>query len=327
MKVLVTGGTGFLGSHVADQLSQSGHQVRALVRPSSDTSFLKALDHVELVVGAVDDAETLPTAVDGVDAIIHSAGLVKAKRASDFERVNAEGTRHLLDAVKQRAPNLHRFVLVSSLTAGGPSHDGTPVGPKDDPHPVTHYGRSKLAAERIAARYSSEVPVITLRAPALYGPRDREVLIFFRSIKNGVLPMTTPVEAKQSMLYGPDCAAACIRAVDADIESGSLFCVDDGPPHSFLEMIEAAEAAMGRRARLRVPLPRPVTLGAAFATELFGKVTNRAVIFTRDKCNELFEQWVSDSTEARARLGWQPRVRFHEGIKLTIDWYKKNGWL
>ena len=327
MKVLVTGGTGFLGSHVAEQLNQSGHQVRALVRASSDTTFLKTLNDVELALGAVDDPQTLLAAVEGVDAVIHSAGLVKAKRESDFERVNAEGTRHLLDAVKQRAPNLRRFVLVSSLTAGGPSRDGTPVGPKDDPRPVTHYGRSKLAAERIAAGYSSDLPVIMLRPPTLYGPRDREVLIFFRSIKNGVLPMTTPVDAKQSMLYGPDCAAACIRAVDADIESGSLFCVDDGPPHSFLEMIEAAEAAMGRRARLRLPLPRPVTLGAAFATEIFGKVTNRAVIFTRDKCNELFEQWVSDSTDAREQLAWEPRVRFHEGIKLTIDWYKKNGWL
>jgi nucleoside-diphosphate-sugar epimerase len=106
-----------------------------------------------------------------------------------------------------------------------------------------------------------------------------------------------------------------------------LFYLDDGPPHSFLEMIEAAERAMDRRARLRIPLPRPVTLGAAFATELFGKVTNRAVIFTRDKCNELFEQWVSDSTEARKQLGWQPRLRFDEGIKLTIDWYREHGWL
>lgn len=327
MKVLVTGGTGFLGSHVAEQLTQSGHEVRALVRRSSDTKFLNTLENLRLVIGAVDDPASLDGAVEGVDAVVHSAGLVKAKRPEEFERVNAEGTRNLLEATKQRAPNLKRFVLVSSLTAGGPSRDGSPVHPQDEPRPVTYYGRSKLSAERIAKSFASELPVTIIRPPTLYGPRDREVLIFFRSIKNGVLPMTTPAHAKQSMLYGPDCAQACIRALEAPVESGSLYSVDDGPPHTFLEMIEAAEVAMGRRARLRFPLPRPVTLGAAFASEVFGKVTNRAVIFTRDKCNELFEQWVSDSSEARERLGWQPHVRFDEGIKLTIDWYKQHGWL
>lgn len=328
MTILVTGATGFLGSHIAEQLSKAGRPVRALVRKSSNKKFLESLKNIEFVYGSVDDAQSCIEATNGVTGIIHAAGLVKARSSEEFRQVNTDGTENLLLGA-QKAGTVERFVFVSSQATAGPSDEnGTPVRVGQETSPVTAYGRSKLAAERVLLAGTSTVPVTILRPPAIYGPRDNEILIFFKAVRNGVLPLTNPLEAKYSMIYGPDCAAACIRALDTDLESGTILFVDDGKPVTFREMIEQVEAALGKKAWIRIPLPRSLVRGAAAATELFGKVTNQAVMLTRDKCNELHAPgWVCDGSRAQEVLGWKPQVQFAEGVKLTAAWYKQEGWL
>ncbi|MEP7051629.1 MAG: NAD(P)-dependent oxidoreductase [Pseudomonadota bacterium] len=328
MTILVTGGTGFLGSHVIEQLSQAGRPVRALVRRSSDTRFLRTLSNVELVDGAIDDRASLDRAVAGVSAVVHSAGLVKARNLAEFTRVNARGTENLLEACLPLGASLKRFVHVSSVTVGGPSDAyGNPVSVDAAPRPVTDYGRSKLAAERLVVGKKDQLAVTIVRPPAIYGPRDREILAFFKSIKVGILPLLGSPQSKLSMVYGPDCARACIAAIDAKVPSGSIFAVDDGAVHTMAELIREAEAAMGKRAFLRIPLPRRVVEGAALLSESYGRLTNTAMMLTRDKCNELFDQWVCDGSKACADLGWAPTVSFSQGVKQTVDWYRNAGWL
>lgn len=328
MTVLLTGGTGFLGSHVAERLSRAGRPVRALVRKTSDTKFLKGLSGVELVEGAVDDRESFLAAAEGATAIVHVAGLVKARNAEEFFRVNTEGTKNALDAARRAGSSLRRFVLVSSLAAAGPSDaEGRPVTKDAEPRPVTHYGKSKLAAERAALAAKNELPITILRPPAIYGPRDREILAFFKALKVGVVPYMGSTKNKLSMIYGEDCAAACVAALDADVPSGSTFFVDDGVTYTFGDLIAHAERALGKRAWLRFPIPKPVIKTAALASELYGRATNRAVMLTRDKCNELFDQWVCDGTDARSALAWKPETPFDKGARLTVDWYQQAGWL
>ena len=328
MTILVTGGSGFLGSHIVEQLSQSGRSVRALVRRSSDTKFLRTLSNVELFDGAVDDRQSLEQAVAGVEAVVHSAGLVKARSLDEFIRVNARGTEALLEACLAQPATLKRFVLVSSITVGGPSDaSGNPVPLDAIPRPVTDYGRSKLAAEQAALAKKDSLKITIIRPPAIYGPRDREILAFFKSIKLGVLPLLGSPQSKLSMTYGPDCARACIRAIDAEVPSGSIFAIDDGVVHTMAELIREAEAAVGKRAFLRIPLPRRIVEAAALMSEAYGRATNRAVMLTRDKCNELFDQWVCDSASAQRELGWAPSVTFSQGVQRTVDWYREAGWL
>ena len=328
MTILVTGGSGFLGSHIIEQLSQAGRPVRALVRRSSDTKFLRTLSNVELVDGAIDDRASLERAVSGVDAVVHSAGLVKARNLDEFMRVNAQGTENLLAVCAPLGASLRRFVQISSITVGGPSDaQGNPVSVDSTPRPVTDYGRSKLAAELAVLAQKDRLKITIIRPPAIYGPRDREILAFFKSIKMGVLPLLGSPQSKLSMTYGPDCARACIRAIDADVPSGSIFAVDDGAVHTMAELISEAESAMGKRAFLRIPLPRRVVEGAALMSESYGKLTNRAMMLTRDKCNELFDQWVCDGSKAQTDLGFTPSVTFSQGVKKTVDWYRAAGWL
>jgi nucleoside-diphosphate-sugar epimerase len=328
MTILITGGSGFLGSHVAEQLSRAGRKVRALVRKSSDTSFLRTLPGVELVEGAVDDRSSVFEAAKGVSGIVHAAGLVKARNPDEFMRVNAGGTENLVAAALENRATLRRFVLVSSLAAVRPSDaSGSPIPEDAEPRPVTHYGRSKLAAERAALAKQGELPITILRPPAIYGPRDREIFAFFKSIKLGLLPLLGSTQNRLSMIYGADCGAACIAALDHDTPSGSVFHIDDGQVHTMEELIMLAERAMGRRAKVRLHLPRPLVATAAFGAELYGRFTNTAVMLTRDKLNELFEQWVCDGSRAQRELDWKPEVPFEKGITLTIDWYKQAGWL
>ena len=216
MKVLVTGASGFLGSHIAEQLSREGHTVRALVRKSSKRDFLERLGNVEFAYGGVEDVAAVAEAVKGVDAIIHSAGLVKARNAAEFRKTNVEGTRNLIEAAKKNAPKLQRFVFVSSLAAVGPSHDGRPVEGTAGTNPVTHYGRSKREAEDVVLAARGELPVVVLRPGAIYGPRDNEIFAFFQSVHRGVLPTVGKGDSTISMIYGADCAAACIKAIVAE---------------------------------------------------------------------------------------------------------------
>ena len=326
--VLLTGGSGFLGSHIADRLASQGVEVRALVRPRSDVRHLSSLPGVTLVPGALDDSASLATAVRDVRGIIHAAGLIKARRSGDFERVNAQGTRNLLEVARTACPDLARFVHVSSLAALGPSHDGRPRPPGTTPAPVTAYGWSKLAAEELVRDASGALPTVVVRPPVVYGPRDRETLSFFQAVKLGVLPLTGSPESVLSMVYATDCADACVRALDADVPSGSAFDVEDGAPETLETIIGHIETALGTRVRIRVPVPGPALHLAALATEAFGWVTRRPVMLTRDKILELrAPHWVCDSSPARAALEWTPHVTFARGAHMSVAWYRDAGWL
>jgi nucleoside-diphosphate-sugar epimerase len=326
--VLLTGGSGFLGSHIADALAARGVAIRALVRRTSDVRHLSSLPETTLVYGSLEDGDALSEAVRGARGVIHAAGLIKAVRPRDFARVNDGGTARLLDAARAAAPALERFVYVSSLAAQGPSLDGRPRSPGATPDPVTAYGRSKLAAEERVRAAADDVPTVVIRPAVVHGPRDRETLAFFQAVKWGVLPLTGAPDAVLSMVYATDCADACVRAIDADVASGSAYDIEDGRPETLATIVGHIEAAMGRRVRVRVPIPEALLRVAAGVTYAFGRAVGRAVMFTPDKVNELrAPHWVSDASGARAALGWTPRVPFSEGAKLSAAWYKKAGWL
>ncbi len=327
MTVFLTGGTGFLGSHVAELLAMKGLPCRALARPTADTRFLSTLPNVTLVPGDLSDLGSLREALRGATSVIHVAGLVKARRPEDFHLANVVGTENLLQAISAETPDLSRFVFVSSLAAAGPSADGAPVSPSSVA-PVTHYGHSKAAAEAVAKRAAENLPVTILRPSAIYGPRDREILAFFQAVRWGFLPITSPRGARLSMVYGPDCAAACVASLEAEVESGSTWYVEDGETSTFSKLTSHIEAAVGKKAWVKAPIPGPVLWGAALATEVFGAIANRPVMLTRDKLNELrASHWVCDAAPTRVALGWEPQVPFAMGAALTADWYREAGWL
>lgn len=327
MKVLVTGGSGFLGSHVAEQLSAAGHEVVALVRKSSNRKFLSTLKNVQLAEGSVEDRASIDRAMNDVDAVVHSAGLVKARTEQAFFECNTQGTVNLLESALVHAPSLKRFVHVSSLEACGPSLDGQPV-PLDQERPVTAYGRSKLAAEKEVIARKDKLPVVILRPAAIYGPRDVEILEAFRAARKRQYPVIGDGQMLGCYTYGPDCARACVQAIDAEIPSGSVYFVDDGEPLPMARaMGELLHEALGTAPLLRFGVPFPVLRLASLGVEAYGKVRGKAVMLTREKVTMLSHHWVCESKKTRVDLKWTPEVTFPEGLRLTARWYQENGWL
>jgi nucleoside-diphosphate-sugar epimerase len=270
---------------------------------------------------------TLERAADGQEVVFHVAGVVAARREADFLRGNRDGTVNLLAAAARRGRP--RFVYVSSLAAVGPSSDGTPVPDDAEPRPVTQYGRSKLEAERAVLEARDRIHVTVVRPPLIYGPRDRETLAFFTSVRNGVLPMTGDGTNTLSVVYVKDCAAAVVRALHANgVPSGRRYFVDDGTVYVWRDALKEIEMALGRRAVVRFGMPLGVVKVAAAATQLWGKVTNTAQMLTLDKLNELTQpHWVCSGAGARRELGWEPRVRWAEGVNEAVKWYRAEGWL
>lgn len=327
MKVLVTGGSGFLGSHVAELLSKDGHDVVALVRKSSNRKFLSTLKNVELAEGSVEDRPSVEAAMKGVDAVVHSAGLVKAKSEAEFKLVNTQGTINLLEAAEAHAPNLKRFVHISSLEACGPAFDDRPV-PLDQERPVTAYGRSKLAAEKAVLAHKDKLPVVILRPAAIYGPRDVELLEAFVAAKRRQYAVIGNGQMLGCYTYGPDCAQACVAAIKADVPSGSIYFVDDGEPLSMAKAWgELVFDVLGTAPLLKLGIPLPVLRLASLGVEAYGRARGKAVMLTREKATMLSHSWVCESAKTRADLGWTPQVSLREGLKLTADWYRENGWL
>jgi nucleoside-diphosphate-sugar epimerase len=333
MRVLVTGGSGFLGSHVVERLLALGHEVRCLVRATSDTSFLGEVrgpsgERVELAEGSMSDARSLASAVSGVDGIVQCAGVIKARTYEDFERVHAGGTVALARAAIEGAPGLRRFVHVSTAGVMGPAPADRRHREDDAPNPVTPYSRSKLAGERALLELASELPITVLRPPAIYGPRDREILAFFQMVRRTRMAFRMGGSMKtMSLVYAADCADACVRALEAEVPSGRAYFVEDGALYSFEQMADAIARAYGSSVLAKPSIPEPIVRAAATASELFGRVTGQTMMFTRDKLPELLmDHFAVDGTAARRELGWEPKVDFDEGARRSAAWYREHRW-
>lgn len=327
MTILLTGGSGFLGSHIAARLSHEGHNVRALVRPTSDISFLETLCNVEIIQTNSANKKAVMEAAEGVDGIIHAAACIKAVSERDFYKTNVGYTEILLDAAESAGSNLKRFVLVSSLAALGPSPTRDIIRNDKPPCPITRYGRSKLAAEQASMARSDRIPITIIRPVGLYGPRDKATLMFFKCVQNRIIPYMGNPNTKVMLLYGPDCASACIHAIDAEVLSGSAYLIDSLKPCTQKELYATLERAFGKKALIRFPLPKPVIIAAASILDIYSRLSRRAFMFSRDRLRELFTEFVTDGKPACLDLNWKPATTLEEGLKITLKWYRTNGKL
>jgi nucleoside-diphosphate-sugar epimerase len=323
MKVLVTGASGFLGGHVVQELLARGHLVRALVRAESDTSQLAGAEHFH---GSLDDAPCLAAALGGVDAVVHAAGLVKARSREEFQRVNVEGTRRLVEAALPRASLLRRFVHVSSMAAGGPSPTPAPREPGAPDEPVTTYGRSKLAGERVVLG-EPRLPSCAIRPPAIYGPRDRESLPVFRLAARGLRLGLRGGVTHVSMGHARACARAIAALVEGEPPAGRIYPVDDGAVHEMAEVGRRIADAVGRRT-VEIPVPLGALRLAAAAGETWARLSGRSVLLDRDKVAEFAARhWVAGHAAITSDVGWLPAIALPDGMRETAGWYRDQGWL
>jgi nucleoside-diphosphate-sugar epimerase len=322
---LVTGASGFLGSYVVEKLVQSGARVRCLVRRSSRRDFLPATG-TEYVLGDVTEPSSLPRALSDVDYVFHVAGLIKAPRPEDYFRVNYLGTINLLESCRAHRDRLRRVVVISSLAAAGPSEPGAPVVETSPCRPVTPYGKSKLQAERAALAYRDQLPLTIVRPPTIYGPRDRETLLLFRTVALGLRP-ALPVRSEVSLIHAADLADGIVLAATHLAAVGQTYFMSGDDVMSIDALLELMAMAVGRRG-LEVPVPAWALRGAARAAETLRQLGMASLVFDRWKAEEiLIGCWACSNARARADLGFAPRVAVADGFADTVRWYRKMGWL
>lgn len=321
MKALVTGATGFIGSHLTEKLIEQGYAVTCLVRKTSNRRWIEGLD-INIVFGDCEDEESLAGIPQDMDYVFHLAGLTKAKKDEDLYCANVKGTENLIRAVLTRTPALKKFVFMSSLAAAGPSMDGLSVNEDSEAHPVSNYGKSKLQAERIVTGQDKTLPATILRPPAVYGPRDRDFYVLFKMLKKGFYPDWG--KCYYSMLYVDDLVNGIIAAAEAEDAAGKTYFLTDGRIYNSIELVSEIAKALDRRV-LRIRIPKPVMTAITNISERLG---DRVSIINRDKLRELkHTHWICDSSKAERELGFMPKVHIKEGMKWTADWYRINQWL
>ncbi len=324
MKVLVTGGSGFLGSHLIDRIRQQpGTEVFALVRNPEKTRWLSAAPGVTFLEGHLHNIPDLP---DGLAVVYHIAGLTKTYKQRAYFTVNQEGTANLIRAL-DRPGSIPRIVHFSSLAAAGPSTHGRPVKENDTPHPVSPYGMSKRKAEEEVLKYKDRFPLVLLRVGPVYGPRDEDFLEFFRMIHKGYLPRLGRRKKSFSLCYVIDAVEAALLASAAEVPSGEIFNIAHPEPSSWEEMGETAARLLGQNVRgIRIPLW--IAFLTAAGAEAIARVLRRPKAVNLSKYKEArLDAWIADITKARDILGFEARTPLVEGMKATLDWYIRNGFL
>jgi nucleoside-diphosphate-sugar epimerase len=325
--LLITGATGFVGSHVVEAFAGRAPTIRALVRSRSRPHNL-ALYGVEPVAGSLEDAEGVCRAVQGADVVVHMAAATRAGSAAEFARVNAEGTHAVVEAVRRSRPTPRRLVYMSSLAAVGPARGGQPVGVDSQPAPITTYGRTKLAGEQICAELNGICEVVILRPPAVYGPRDRDLYEFFKMARvMGLVPVPTGPERPLQMVHVTDLARAVVLAAATQGSVSGVYHIADSRSYLWEEVGRLVAEAVGRRPRpVKVPAALIAMVGAI--SEGLSKMAGRPSILSRDKARELLAPgWLCETDAARKVLGFEADIPLDRGLKETADWYRAHGWL
>jgi nucleoside-diphosphate-sugar epimerase len=301
MKLAITGGTGFVGSHLIQAAIAAGQEVKALTRRPQEPR-----DRVEWISGGIEDRDALKALVDDADAVIHVAGVINAPDEAGFEQGNVAGTLAMLAAAT--AGGVRRFVHVSSLAAREPK--------------LSLYGASKARAEALVE--SSGLDWAVVRPPAVYGPGDKETLELFKMAKRGLVLL--PPKGRVSLIHVDDLARLLVALVDRGTPKRLIIEPDDGTPGgwSHKEFAKALGKAVGRR-NVAVSAPRPLMRLAATIDRLVrrdrAKLTaDRAAYFSHP-------DWVASSGLCPPSDLWHPRIETHQGLAATAAWYRAEGWL
>jgi nucleoside-diphosphate-sugar epimerase len=324
MRVLVTGGTGFLGSHLVERLlEEPGAEVFALVRDPSKPRWLNGIGRVRFLPGDLREVPALPA---GLERVYHVAGSTKTIRSSEYYTVNRDGTANLLRAL-ERQTGRTRFVHMSSLAAVGPSSQGRGVTEDDPPRPVSPYGESKLQAEAEVLKYRDRFSVVLLRAAAIYGPRDEDFLEYFRWIKRGIRPVLGGRKVL-SLVYVRDAVRAALLAGSTDLPSGEIYNIAGPKPCSWEDLGHIAAGLLGKKP-IAVRLPLWSAYLASAASEGIGRLLGGGnSLFNISKIKQMKpDSWVADVRKAQRDLGFETRFSLEQGLGETIAWYLWKGLL
>lgn len=325
MKAFVTGGTGFVGSHLVEALIKSPEfsEVRCLVR-SSD-KWLSGLDFKK-ISGDLSNLQAISKGLDGVDIVFHNAAILRAPSKKEFTRANVEATENLIRIAQKKG--VKNFVILSSLAAAGPS-SGRPLKESARMKPMSMYGESKKEMETIIHKIAEGLDSIKIiRPPAVYGPREADIYTYFKTFSKGICPIVGDGNhPRLSMVYVKDLVDGILLASKKnDPGIHTYFIGGTKDEYSWNQIREVTSIVMGRKA---VPLKIKPDWLKKIASVIEGgaSLIGKYPVVNKEKANEMVLEWVCSSEKAKKELGYSPQISIQEGISRTIRWYKQHNWL
>jgi len=326
MKVLVTGATGFIGSHLTDKLLDEGFDVFCTIR---ETSSLRRLEGKKInFIKSENIFEDKNTGKNtNFDYIFHCAGIVKAKNYSGYEKGNYLLTKRILEETYKYNPNLKKFIHISSQAACGPSPDREPINEEYSPKPITRYGTTKLMAEKEVFKYKDKFPVVIVRPSAVFGERDTEILMYFKFFNKGINSLIGFGEKYLSLIYIKDLTEGIFSASHKETESGEIFFLSSDRQYSWDEISDVTSKILNRKSmKLRIPHFFLYSAGAVY--QFFSLFSKNAPTLNIEKCKDLTQRyWTCSNAKAKRILGFRENYTLEQSFRNTINWYKQNKWI
>jgi len=326
LKALVTGAAGFIGSHVVDLLIEKGMEVTSFVLENDDLTWLKGKD-TDIIFGDCTDTQSLERAITtDLDYIFHLAAVMNAPDSETYYRVNYQGTRNVVDICIEKKVELKRFVYVSSIAASGPSGKNKVKDETSPCEPVTDYGRSKLKAENYLAQFCEELPHTILRFGLVYGPRNRNgIFSLFRIISRRIRPVLR--NARTNVVYVKDVATGLLLAAQRDEAVCKTYCVGENRIYSYRDIADAVAKAFGGRT-LNIPVSMPLLFVAGLILQFFGTITRTTPLLDLRRVSDMRHRyWMFDTSAVSRELGYETGYELSEGVRETVEWDRKQGWV
>ncbi len=324
--VLLTGITGFVGSHIAESLIKKGYQLIATVRNSSNIQFVKNLN-IDLWKIDWSNQSDILNKLEKVDYIIHCAGAIKALNYQEYYNSNVVPTEVLVQSVLKLKSPIKRFILISSQASTGPSANSTPINENANPQPVTDYGKTKLEAEKILLSYQNDFPITILRPCSIYGPRDNEFFSLFNLIKYHLTVLIGDGTNQVNMIHVRDFVDAVQRCIEIEHPSGSTYFVTDGVNYTWNDVFNTAKNVYQKKTlTIKLPLFIPKIVGSI--SEFISSITKKPYQLNKQKINEMIPKyWLCSSQKIINELGFSPQYNLRDGFQETINWYIQEKWL
>jgi nucleoside-diphosphate-sugar epimerase len=323
-KILLTGANGFIGSHIAEALIEANHKAICTIRQTSNLKWIKDLP-LEYKYGDLSDKKFLEEIIKDVDFVIHCAGVVRAMTKEDYFKVNVENTKGLCEAILKNNPSFKKFVFISSQAAMGASQFGSVRKVTDVPKPVSDYGLSKIEAEKALNKIlDGKVPYTIFRPAGVYGPRDKDIFIFFNLVHHHLRPVTLKKRLLQ-LVYVKDIAKAVISSLENKKTDNNTYYLANSSIYTWADIGKIISLSVDVNT---IPLPVPdfVFKTAGFVMEMLSHITGKSAVLNEQKIIEMLQDaWVADTVSAENDLN----IKFTSlevASEITYNWYLENGW-
>lgn len=327
-KILITGASGFVGSFLVEEAINRGLATYAGVRSTSSRSFLshEKIQFFEMDFSNKTDLEN-KLAQTQFDYVIHCAGVTKADTKEGFFKYNFELTKTFVEVLKKTNPTLEKFIYISSLASYGPAdnHPTEVVLESNTPHPIDTYGESKLATEQWLQRLP-DFPYLIFRPTAVYGPREKEIFIFFKTFSKGIEGHIGRVPQKATFIYVKDLARLVLDATLSEISQKSYF-VSDGNHYPTQELGRIARKVLQKNP-FQINIPISIVQVIAAINEGFGRLTGKMPPLNLEKVKILkSKNWQCDTQPLKNDFNFAPAYDLEQGVTEALHWYLENKWL